>query len=275
MLRAVLRAVLRRIRVTCVRCVQRADDASASPALPLSVSPAVALALRVTRRAVRRSCGACRACGAGGGHQCCLLIAAAGGRWPPAGVVHIMFQTDCTKADASTGGICAGGKVGAHAFAHLASTDGGAHFRRLTDALIPTPGSPYDGFDGDCDGTVSFPQGIGPVILWGADCGTGKWPPKPPGPPPARARRDYPRVAVAMAANATDPLLLGWRKTRQNPVVWSDPTQPCSFPGRVWRSDPNATVSVPRAVQFHPHGGQLDFVWLAARTPHGGASYVW
>ena len=32
---------------------------------------------------------------------------------------------------------------------------------------------------------------------------------------------------------------------------------------------------VPRPVQFHPDGGQFDFVWLsAARTPHGGASYV-
>ena len=27
------------------------------------------------------------------------------------------------------------------------------------------------------------------------------------------------------------------------------------------------------AVQFHPHGGQIDFVWLSARTPHG--AYVW
>ena len=27
------------------------------------------------------------------------------------------------------------------------------------------------------------------------------------------------------------------------------------------------------AVQFHPHGGQSDFVWLPARTPHG--AYVW
>ena len=30
-----------------------------------------------------------------------------------------------------------------------------------------------------------------------------------------------------------------------------------------------------QAVQFYPHGGQLVFVWLSARTPHGGASYVW
>ena len=28
-----------------------------------------------------------------------------------------------------------------------------------------------------------------------------------------------------------------------------------------------------RAVQFHPHGGQSDFFWLSARTPHG--AYVW
>jgi len=33
----------------------------------------------------------------------------------------------------------------------------------------------------------------------------------------------------------------------------------------------------PRAVQFHPHGGQLDFVRLSARTmhPHVGPQYVW
>jgi len=32
-----------------------------------------------------------------------------------------------------------------------------------------------------------------------------------------------------------------------------------------------------RAVQFHPHGGQLDFVRLPARTmhPHVGPQYVW
>ena len=31
----------------------------------------------------------------------------------------------------------------------------------------------------------------------------------------------------------------------------------------------------PRAVQFHPHGGQFGFVCLPARAPHGGASYSW
>ena len=29
------------------------------------------------------------------------------------------------------------------------------------------------------------------------------------------------------------------------------------------------------AVQFHPNGVQFGFVWPSARTPHGGASYVW
>ena len=26
-------------------------------------------------------------------------------------------------------------------------------------------------------------------------------------------------------------------------------------------------------LQSHPHGGQFDFDWIPARTPHGGASY--
>ena len=30
---------------------------------------------------------------------------------------------------------------------------------------------------------------------------------------------------------------------------------------------------VSRAVQFHPHGGQFDFVWIPARTHH--EAYVW
>ena len=34
-----------------------------------------------------------------------------------------------------------------------------------------------------------------------------------------------------------------------------------------------ANVYASRAVQFHPHGGQFDFVWISARTPHG--AYVW
>jgi len=43
-----------------------------------------------------------------------------------------------------------------------------------------------------------------------------------------------------------------------------------------WWNDEGETqffTYAPRAVQFHPHGGQSDFVWLSARTPHG--AYVW
>eukprot|EP01052_Picozoa_sp_SAG31_P035595 SAG31_NODE_4317_length_3363_cov_1.982230_2_plen_454_part_01 len=160
------------------------------------------------------------------------------------GVYHIMFQTDCTALDALPGGICAGGNVGAHAFSHLVSADG-ARWKRLPDALIPLNTSTYDGADGDCDGTVSFPEGIGPVILWGADCGRGKWPPDTMDgtgiPSAALSRlpqtRDYPRVAVAKASNASDPLLEHWIKSADNPIAWADPSRPCSFPGRVWRSD--------------------------------------
>ena len=40
---------------------------------------------------------------------------------------------------------------------------------------------------------------------------------------------------------------------------------------------PRCHQYAPSALQFHPNGGQFDFVWLSARTmhPHGGASYVW
>ena len=41
------------------------------------------------------------------------------------------------------------------------------------------------------------------------------------------------------------------------------------------KADGDVPAYAPRAVQFHPHGSQSDFVWLSARTPHGGALYVW
>ena len=162
------------------------------------------------------------------------------------GVYHIMFQTDCTAEDALPGGICAGGKVGTHSFSHLVSTDG-ARWQRLPDALVPLNTSTYDSADGDCDGTVSFPEGIGPVVMWGADCGRGKFPPDAAAAAVPSQRhtqdqraprtRDYPRIAMARADNASDPYLKRWNKSVANPISWADPTRPCSFPGRVWRSD--------------------------------------
>ena len=40
-------------------------------------------------------------------------------------------------------------------------------------------------------------------------------------------------------------------------------------------ADNTPSASASRAVQFHPGGGQFDFVRLPACTPHGGASYAW
>ena len=50
-------------------------------------------------------------------------------------------------------------------------------------------------------------------------------------------------------------------------LVWNDS-------GRFWW-DPGVGGYASRAVQFHPHGGQSDFAWLSARTPHVGPQYVW
>ena len=54
-------------------------------------------------------------------------------------------------------------------------------------------------------------------------------------------------------------------------------------PGRVMIFGESAGASAvstqvaSRAAQFHPHGGQFDFVWLPARAmhPHVGPQYVW
>ena len=35
------------------------------------------------------------------------------------------------------------------------------------------------------------------------------------------------------------------------------------------------TLYPSRVVQFHPHGGQFDFVRLSARTMHPHGAYVW
>ena len=40
-------------------------------------------------------------------------------------------------------------------------------------------------------------------------------------------------------------------------------------PGGTLVITPRGHMYASRAVQFHPHGGQSDFVWLSARTPHG------
>ena len=48
---------------------------------------------------------------------------------------------------------------------------------------------------------------------------------------------------------------------------------PAATKGRIQRDHRKPSVYAPRAVQFHPNGGQFGFVWLPARTPHGAC--VW
>ena len=138
------------------------------------------------------------------------------------GVFHAMFQTPVWQNGVNGTGqppACHGDLAlcGPHAWAHVVS-ENGVRWRRLRDILTPTNGSAVDGVDGDCDGTLSFPEGIGPTILFGADCAV----PVPPLPPPRSSGAqhqqvlsphddsiglgvgvgDAPRVAVARPVNA-------------------------------------------------------------------------
>ena len=154
------------------------------------------------------------------------------------GVFHALFQTPVWANGVNGTGdppACHGDLelCGPHAWAHVVSQNL-AHWRRLRDALVPTAGSAVDGVDGDCDGTLSFPAGLGPTILFGADCavpvgGHGRL---------GASVGDAPRVAVARPTNASDPLLEDWAMdSADNPIVFAEGSPPCSFPGRVWRGN--------------------------------------
>ena len=105
---------------------------------------------------------------------------------------------------------------------------------RVQDAIPRT-------IQGACDGTVSFPGGStfgsSPVLLFGPDCAD------PDGFPHAAGQltssdKDYPRVATAVPADPTDPHLIKWNKATRNVsfVNGTAASEPCSFPGKVWRS---------------------------------------
>jgi hypothetical protein len=105
------------------------------------------------------------------------------------------------------------------------------HWYRVQDAVPRT-------IQGACDGTVSFPGGsafgTSPVLLFGPDCAD------PDGFPHEGelGSADYPRVATAFPADPNDPHLIHWRKALRNVsfVNGTTPSEPCSFPGKVWRS---------------------------------------
>ena len=92
---------------------------------------------------------------------------------------------------------------------------------------------------------MSFPDlgaapytGSTPVILYGPDCASPLPPPKPPPSPPTVGLGDAARVEPATPADPSDPLLREWVKTQPGPVVFDG--VPCSFPGRVWKSQVGA-----------------------------------
>ena len=74
------------------------------------------------------------------------------------------------------------------------------------------------------------------IAFEGPDCAIPVPPHKlPPPPPPAVVVvGDAARVEPATPADPSDPLLREWLKTQPGPVVFDG--VPCSFPGRVWKS---------------------------------------
>ena len=109
----------------------------------------------------------------------------------------------------------------------------------LPDALDGNASSSWD--QGTCDGVVSFPDlrrapynGSTPVLLYGPDCGK-KLPPVPPPQQRGLGSGDYPSVAVALPAQGGEDAYLARWTASANPVSFDG--VPCSFPGRVWRSE--------------------------------------
>jgi hypothetical protein len=149
------------------------------------------------------------------------------------GIYHAMNQGQDHPQHVNESGKNSTGVVN---ITHAVSNDL-VHWHRVQDA-IPR------GIQGACDGTVSFPGGsfgTSPVLMFGPDCAD------PDGFPPgdeelasgAAARtRDFPRVATALPSDPSDPHLLQWSKGPRNVsfVNGSAPSEPCSFPGKVWKS---------------------------------------
>jgi len=110
-------------------------------------------------------------------------------------------------------------------FTHAVSNDL-VHWYHLKNALSPEPNTTWN-YKGACDGTVSFPKGgpgEGPVVLFGADCAI----------PLEKGLGDAPRVGQARPADVTDPYMVEWVFGPRNA---SFEGFPCSFPGKVWRSE--------------------------------------
>ena len=82
------------------------------------------------------------------------------------------------------------------------------------------------------DGSLSFPEAIGPVVLWTPSCDVGRI--TPPNPGELRSGHDLPRAAVAFPRDHSDSLLLDWVKEPR--LVDFGRSIPGGDPGRVWKS---------------------------------------
>eukprot|EP00035_Acanthoeca_spectabilis_P011596 m.204598 g.204598 ORF g.204598 m.204598 type:complete len:549 (-) comp15394_c0_seq4:139-1785(-) len=147
------------------------------------------------------------------------------------GIYHLMHQCD----GGPPGVPCGGGWEGPnqhpvpgeqtyyHSWGHVVSTDL-CHWRRITDALTPNLTDYEHG--ADCDGSISFLDSVGPVMLYGPGCG---WKGG------VSELGDNPVVALAVPANSSDPLLAKWIRHPDRPLSFADGSPPCSFAGSVWR----------------------------------------
>ena len=155
------------------------------------------------------------------------------------GVWHIMHQ--CDGGDA--GVPCGGGWEGPtkhpdprtqryyHSWGHVVSTDL-VRWKRLPDALAPNVTNFEHG--ADCDGSISFPAGVGPIMMYGPGCGYHG----PDGVADAADRLglgDAPVVGVALPENSSDPELERWVHEWSGPVTFAASSPPCSFAGSVWQ----------------------------------------
>eukprot|EP01043_Picozoa_sp_COSAG02_P000263 COSAG02_NODE_5_length_66751_cov_63.939148_9_plen_672_part_00 len=153
------------------------------------------------------------------------------------GVWHVMHQCDGGDAGVPCGGGWEGPTIHPnprtqtfyHSWGHVVSTDL-VRWKRVSDALAPNTTNFEHG--ADCDGSVSFPAGLGPVMMYGPGCGYH-------GPDNANHIElgDAPVVGVALPENASDPELEHWVRSPDRPVSFAATSPPCSFAGSVWQHD--------------------------------------
>eukprot|EP01047_Picozoa_sp_COSAG01_P063954 COSAG01_NODE_8379_length_2807_cov_12.130355_2_plen_510_part_00 len=119
----------------------------------------------------------------------------------------------------------------ARTWGHLTSTDL-VHWTRRGKVFAPPPKNSSWDREAECDGSLSFPAGLGPRIMWTPDCDNKA----------ASSRsqlglggstQDFAHLAVAEPADSADPLLLDWNKDSNNPATGDIP----SFPDSVWKSE--------------------------------------